>query len=293
KGRTGEFLINFGANYSNKVYIGGALTISSLVYEYSNSHTENDLGNLSDYFDYFKYYFENQTKGRGISFKFGTIIKPVESLRLGLAIHLPTYYSLTDVYDASMESYIYGKYYKKDPTDYKEDPIYGTPLGKNTYEYKLTTPSKYVVSLGYQIQKIGLISVDVERVNYDNMRFKEGGDGYDYYEDNKIITDIYRATTNLRAGAEVRVGPLSFRGGFNYYQSPFESDEINKNANYMAVSGGLGYKYQNFFVDLGMYRQIHKETYLMYDYYYGDDYEYPIINTLNTQFIGTIGFRFN
>lgn len=292
-GRNGNFLISFAANYSHKLYLGASLAISSVHYNFKSKHyEENTYGTIVDtiqdgeYFDYFNYISDGSTEGNGVSFKLGVIYRPIDFLRLGLSVQLPTYYTFTDKYYASMESnYRPGEIIK--PTD-----IDGYPLGDLKYQYEFTTPTKTVFSIGYQLQKFALFNIDIEHIDYSNMRFDDAGDGYDYFYKNQDFASVFRAVNNIRAGAEFRVGPFALRGGYNFYPSPYKQDDILfKNASYSLVSGGVGYKQKEFFVDFGVQSLMHKEKYMMYDYYI-ENYKYPEITTKNMQFISTVGFRF-
>ena len=42
--------------------------------------------------------------GSGVNFKLGVIVRPTPALRLGVAFHTPTFYSLERTYDAEVET---------------------------------------------------------------------------------------------------------------------------------------------------------------------------------------------
>ncbi len=273
-GRNTEWQFVFGANYSNVFYFGASFSIQSLYYDYQSTHQEIDIYDLSNLFDNFTFTLRDETSGSGYSFKFGAIVKPIQPLRIGVSIHSPTFYSLSDKYFTSMTSNYINEVIKN---NWKH------------YDYELVTPMKLTTSVGYQIGKVALISVDVERVNWERIRFRKGGDGYDYYYENKDILNIYKPATNIRVGGEYRFGPFALRGGYDYYASAFESDEVNKGSDYSAISYGLGLRQEDFYVDFGAYQLIHNEKYYMYDY---PGIEPADLKMKNTRFIATVGFKF-
>ena len=102
-GCMGEYLFSLGANYSHKFYLGATLGIQNLRYVENSTHTE--IGNDTDtIFDSFSFTQHLKTRGTGFNFKLGAIFRPIDWLRLGAAIHTPTFYDLEDNYHSSIES---------------------------------------------------------------------------------------------------------------------------------------------------------------------------------------------
>lgn len=282
KGSGGEYLLSFGANYSNVFYIGGALSIYSFNFEQNNLYREEDSHNLSSNFDWFTFNTWNKARGTGYSFKIGAIVKPVQFIRLGLAYHLPVSYSVTDEFLTSMQSnYVNYTVY---PTN--QD---GSLKGSSTSTYKLITPGKLVLSGALQFQNYGLFSVDAEYTNYSRMRLQNSGSGYDFYDENNIIKKIYKPALNIKAGAEGRIGSIAIRGGYNIYGSPYAKSEINKNAFYQTLSCGIGYRLEKIYIDLAYVRQLEQEKYYMYT----DNFLSPAtLKNDNSKIILTLGLKF-
>ena len=103
---------------------------------------------------------------------------------------------LYEVITNSMESYIT---YADGSANYEAYSPYGD------YDYKLETPMKAIFSAAYVIGKAGLISVDYEYVDYSTMKLRDGGDGYNFLDENQAIEEAYKAVGNLHIGAEYRV----------------------------------------------------------------------------------------
>ena len=86
--------------------IGGSIGVPILRYERTSVYNEADAtNNTNNNFDFASVEENLVTKGVGINLRLGIIYKPQEFWRLGLALHSPTFYSLTDNYDASVKQY--------------------------------------------------------------------------------------------------------------------------------------------------------------------------------------------
>ena len=84
-GHIDEYAFSLGANFNHRVYLGATLGVQDLYYKEMYTHRE-DFGNGGG-FDYDSYL---RTKGVGVNFKIGTIIRATDFLRLGVAVHTPT-----------------------------------------------------------------------------------------------------------------------------------------------------------------------------------------------------------
>ncbi len=284
KGGIGGWDFGFGMNYSNVLYFGAAMSIVHLNYSEINDQYDYDLTNFSD-FRNFTFTQDLSAKGTGVNFRLGLIARPVEFLRLGVSIQTPTWYSIEDRFYTTLHSEFTGNSYTVYPKDYN-----GNSLGDLVTDYKLVTPFKSTGSIGFQFGKMGLLSFEAEYINYEAMRLREGYDGYNYATENDDITNTFRNVLNLKTGGEIRFGNIAVRGGFAYFPSPYEQDELNKDANYMNISTGIGLRDKNFFIDLGGVYVMHKEKYNLYTYPGGDNI--ADLNLKNIRLLATVGFRF-
>ncbi|NJK85557.1 MAG: hypothetical protein HC906_05940 [Bacteroidales bacterium] len=212
-------------------------------------------------------------------------MKPVEFIRIGASVSLPTMYNLEDEYFLRMSS-IY------DPDQITRYPTTenGNPLDVLISEYKVISPLKSNGSIGFQFGKVGLLSADIEYINYASMRLRDGSEGYDFYAENSEITDAFRDVFNLRTGGELRFGPLALRGGFAYFPSPYKDGELNEDYKHMEISGGIGVRQSNFFIDIGTVYQMHEEKFNLYND--PDGSNIADIDQNKLRFVSTIGFRF-
>jgi hypothetical protein len=253
-GFTGEHAISFGGNYSNKLFFGLTFGINQLNYESKFEHLESTDAELSSKFTDFNYMFYYRNTGVGYSLKFGTIFKPIETLRIGLAFHAPTIYYIDEEVNDNMTSYF---------SDRVEP--YKSYNNTSVYNYSLTTPFRLETGVAIQVKKIALLSADYEFVDYGTAKFSETGDGYDYTGKNREINNTLQAVNNLRLGAEIRLENLYFRGGYGYYGKAFENDELNSDLDYNSYSVGIGFREQNIYGDLGYTYMSNSRKYIVYD----------------------------
>lgn len=278
QGYTGEHALTIGGNYSNKVYFGATLGISTIKYTGHYEHLEKADYLLDSQFSDFSYVEHFENTGTGVSLKIGAIIKPVEELRIGLAFHSPTLYKIDErFYDNISSNFTDGGHY-----EYYNDEL--------VYEYALTTPFRALAGVAYQIEKSGLISVDYEFVDYSMVRFSETGDDYDYSEKNLELKSTLKPAHNLRVGGELRFNKLYFRGGYGYYGKAFREDEINRDLFNRSISAGIGFREQNLSIDFGFTNLRNEQKYVLYDSYY-DTAMANLINNRN-MFSVTLGYKF-
>jgi len=278
-GSSGEYTLSMGANFSQKLYLGVTLGVTNTNYSSSTIFSEdafltNDTLSNGDQFYYSDYYQNYETTGNGYNLKIGAIYKPIEGLRIGLALHTPTYYKLQDTYSYSIfSSFKYGTSESN------------TPNGR--YDYNLETPSKIIGSIAYVFKDLGLLSLDIEHVNYSSMRFRDGGDGYNYINENDDISNTFKNVNNIRVGGEIRANDFFLRGGYALYPSPYKKGALNEKSNRSIISGGIGYRSGNFFIDAAYLYSMQKEKYVFYL-----DANPVSAKMTEGKFITTIGFKF-
>ncbi|BDX36710.1 hemin receptor [Tenuifilaceae bacterium CYCD] len=285
KGGSGVYDISFAINISNKLFIGASLGISEFNYTYNATYKEDafesnpelSLGNRFYYMDYNQYY---ENSGTGYNFKIGGIYTPISNIRIGLSIHTPTFYSFSEKYSYSMLSNF-------DINGTETNSISKSPLGR--YEYDFETPFKLIGSFAYIFKNVGLISLDVEHLDYSSMKFRNGGDGYSFTNENSAIENTCKSVTNIRVGGEIKIKDFAIRAGYAFYPSPYKSGYLNESSNTSQISGGFGYRSGGFSIDMAYLHTIKKEQYLFYDY----NGLNPVETKMNDgKVLVTLGFRF-
>lgn len=275
RGYVDEYSINFGGNIMNTVYWGLGIGITDIEYKSETYYDEEwtgatvinptETGTESGNAYYgLENYLHNS--GTGFNMKLGVIIKPINELRLGLAVHTPTWYSMSSAYYAAMDFD-----YSSGINGYSE-----TNGGYDGYhEYNYHTPWKVIASAAGVIGGRGIISVDYEYMGYNKIGFSDDWDSYDVVNDD--IERYYKASNTVRIGGEYRVTPqFSVRAGYSYQSSPVE-DKVadNKEVVYTAgtqpaysldkstqyITCGLGYRYKGFYADMAYVHKNRESTY--------------------------------
>jgi hypothetical protein len=250
-GRYNELAISFGGNYMEKLLIGGTIGIPTLRYKRSSTYKESTSAMGADNpFNFNDYsYRENLvTKGTGVNLKLGFIYKATDQFRLGAAIHTPTFFSLNDEYSYEVSSMF----------NYNEQYSSASDIG--IYSYTLATPWRGVLSATGIIGKIGFITADFEYVGYNSARYSFGIEDADYEDAmNQSIRKSYKGASNLRIGGEVRpTDILMVRLGFGYYGSPYKKAVASGER--IDISAGLGFRFQEWFIDLAYVNSSYKTT---------------------------------
>jgi hypothetical protein len=270
KGFQSETNLSFGANYSNYLYLGASIGFSSFQYKtnqlfkelgvyksYDDIYRENPTSSLLDpteegyallesNFD-MNYHYDQITKGNGINAKLGVIYKPSQQINLGISYTTPTWYRVVDEANTYMDTYYY-------PNGGVNTPLFSVESDylENYLEYNLRTPGKINAGLS-GVFGLGLITADVEFVDYSAIGFSASNQ-LDSQEKNNVDADMkngisssYTSALNVRLGGELRITPAFLaRAGYAHMGSPYK-DISNTSQLY---SGGLGYRYQNMYLDV-------------------------------------------
>ena len=277
KGGITEIALGFAATNQDKLYIGGSVGIPIVNYEKNSTFRESDAtGNTNNNFNYSELTENSTTKGVGVNLKLGLIFKPVNQLRLGLAVHSPTLYGLKDTYNASMTTDVENYVPYADKPNYKPHvttvDLATINGGTASYKYDLVNPWRVLVSGAYVFtetedvkQQRGFITGDIEYVNYKSNKYKTADNNGDatanksYYDGvNSAIKDYYKGAFNFRVGGELKFTTVMARLGFSYYGSPYKDSELKGRKMY--VSGGLGYRNKGMFIDVSYMLALNKDV---------------------------------
>jgi hypothetical protein len=272
--RGGIYDISLGGalNINDKFYWGGAVSFPILNYKRDATFTEADTTeNPNNNFDFASITEHLSTSGFGFNLKGGIIYKPSEFIRLGLALHTPTYFFLTDKYRATVTTNT--ESYQGLLTQSS-----GTLTGGADAEFKygLLTPYRIIGSISYVLREVedvkkqrGFITADIEYINYKAASFQPDHNNNDDFTKsylktlNKAIDNAYKGAFNFRAGGELKFTTVMVRLGGAYYGNPYKN--INGEKGSMAqLSGGLGYRHKGVFVDLAYVHLVKKDVHFPY-----------------------------
>lgn len=274
-GTLGEYSFSFAGNYSNKLYLGAAFNLQRAKYESHYFHTESD-NNPNDFIQKFTFTDNLNTQGYGINGKLGLIYRPLDFLRIGASYQMPTFFFMHDYYSTSIDAY----YDSGDPSQSKSSP-------RGDFKYQIRTPGKIIGSVAAIFGKVGLLSLDYEYTDFSKANMES--DNYGFINENNAIKNDYKAVSNIRAGGEVRLGPAYLRAGYGFYGSPYVSSDPKAKASHSIISGGVGIRNSDFFLDIGYAKQLSKQMYYMYV----PEMTQGSLNSadLNSLLV-TVGFRF-
>lgn len=262
-----EIALGYAANMDDRFYIGGSVGIPIVNYQRFTKYTEKDpSGDPDNNFDSFELNDYLTTKGFGINAKLGVIFKPKDAVRIGLAVHTPTYYTLTDrqTTDLTANTEMAAGIQKVSSTLFT-----GGEQGRTLYT--ATTAWKAIASASYVFREVNdtrrqraFITADVEYVGYPGSNFKADGedvtsDDVQYYSELKsVIKDYYKSALNYRLGGELKFNTVMFRLGGAYYSNPYKDDALQSHL--AQVSGGLGYRNHGVFIDLTYVHNLNKDV---------------------------------
>ncbi len=253
-GSTSELNIAAGLNISNQLYLGASVGLVNVRYdrnfEYLESGENISTDPNNDEFgnNYLLSYRINQiSDGTGVNGRLGLILKPTDALRIGATFQTPTWMRVRDNFSEVLNTEYTGNAtttYTNDPTIYPE-------------EYNLKTPYKASLGASLVIGNNALISADVDYVDYASMKISRAGNYLDNSQignNNADIQQDYTNAINYRIGGEYKLGQMfALRAGFGLNGTPIKGDEDNV-FDTKFYSGGLGYRVNNYYIDLAYQR---------------------------------------
>lgn len=305
-----EYDFNISGNILDRFYWGLTLNISNINYnltgfygeQLQNAEILDNEGKTSMTDGEFTMQNTLKTTGVGVGVKLGVIYRPFNALRLGLAVHSPTYYDMTDIYMAAV-GYDFKNVGGKALYGSMEDPYNQTDIG--SYNYHLTTPWHFIVSAAGVLGKTAIISLDYEYTDANNMYYS--GDA-DYDESSNLcINEQMQGIHNLRAGVEFRITPsFSIRAGYGYETSPMKNEYYEGEAPQIVegtltqyqipadahnISCGIGYRINNVYIDAAYVHRM--QNFSIYPYVTaGESYRPTTMDMRHNSIKITAGYRF-
>ncbi|MEP7144868.1 MAG: hypothetical protein ABI707_18430 [Ferruginibacter sp.] len=300
KGAQYEIAIGYAMNKNDKFQFGFSVGIPIMHYHNITTFKESDTSsNTANGFESFTYTDDYTTSGAGLNAKLGIIYKPTEHVRLGLAIHTPTYMiSLKDKRTSNLVANTENYEGKREASS-----LIFTNDQPGESKYSMLTPLKVIISGSWVFSSIenvkkqkGFITADIEYVDHKGSNFYSANetptdDEKLYFKSlNSVIKEEYKGNFNFRLGGEMKFNTLMARLGFAYYTNPYKDSELK--ASRTLLSGGLGYRNKGFFIDLTYVYSINKDINFPYRL------DAPLANTfasINDQrgnIIASVGFKF-
>lgn len=290
-GYLNELAFVLGASYEHKLYLGGSIGFRTFNYRNKRKYKEDDPKDVINDLSNFTYNSESKISGNGFNLSVGAIYRPVDFIRLGMAIQTPTIYFIKDALSLDMQA--------------NYDDSFSTNIIYHDFsdiDYKLNTPFRFMTGGSLYLGKKALISVDYELIDYSMSEFKSSDEIESKSEMNAVnkqIENKYQIAHKISAGGEYRIGFMSLRGGYVYKTSPYKSSDLNSDYIYSAITGGLGFNFNNFYMDFAYVHEMSEIKQIMY----GETFEIvnnkkvfkvnPVeVDFTKNRLVMTLGFRF-
>ena len=292
RGGIDQYDFNISFNINDRFYFGVTLGAYDVDYNkyslYDEMYAYKQMeGDGQIYEEGYSLESFNRIHGSGFDFKFGAIFRPIEDspLRIGLAVHTPTYYKLTYTTGALLTSDLFLPNEAGDETPTRTTVDTYSALGGRDMDrdFKLQTPWVFNASLGYTVGNNLALGAEYEYEDYSSMKFK-------YPEGDEMAWETGEAdlcmkgVSTLRLGAEYKPIPaFSLRAGYNYSTAAYKKDAIkalpsnsintdtdfanSKSMNTFTL--GIGYRFSSFYADLAYKFDTYKSDF------------YPFYNDIN------------
>ena len=318
RGAVDEWSFAGGFNLIDKVYLGISIGIQSIDYTRKTYYGENYLYgenevpvidgiSLENRLNYTDYMQTTNFYGAGHNFKFGVTARPLHWLRVGVAYHTPTYYSLDIYYGGEMKtetSFLDVKTGEElGYTSNDGESPYFEEYGINSWRFR--TPSRLLTGVAVTLGNRAILSADYERSWYQTLRLQWStiDDLDSVYKE--YYKEVFKANNTIRLGLEYYALPaVALRAGYIWSDSAIKSEYVN------AITSRPLPTTQSF-LTAGLGLHLNKTTYLDFAYQYGTTHYTPIqpfymtngaealiesatfeTKTTNQHFILTLGFRF-
>lgn len=272
-GSAGEYVFSVGTSYEDRIYLGATIGMPSIDYYENSTYTESEFADTAAHLQSFDYSEELTTSGRGFNLKVGVIARLNDWVRLGGAFHSSTYYDMEDEYSTAITAVW------NDTLGTMYDP---SPFGY--FNYELKTPWKAIGSVAINIKKKGLITADIEIIDYASAKFNS--DNYKFSDENAVINSLYTKATNIRLGGEMKYKPFRIRAGYALYGSPYKD---NTELDRKSYTFGLGVDKGHFMVD---FAYVFSEGNVEHFMYSSDLVDAANIITTSHNFLFTLGLRY-
>lgn len=219
RGRSEEWTFAWAGNFFEKLFVGSSVGLTHL--KRISRHKYSEYG-LDGSFDNWIHQEDLADTAWGVNFKCGFVYYPAEWFRFGAAWHSRTRSAIGEVWSTETATTLSNGYHK-----------HYSPSLYQTYDFR--TPHSFTGSLAFLVPSKGMITADVDYMDYSTARFI--GDGFE--QANSNIKELLNPSLNIRIGMEWCVRQYYLRGGMAYYGSPFGFGEKYGSTKKLAL--GVGY----------------------------------------------------
>jgi hypothetical protein len=256
-GGNNELGLSVGASYKSKFFIGATIGIDFLKFRDIRDYSENELTGNTD-FKSLKFNEDRDVTGTGINLKLGIIYKINKTFRLGLAVHTPTAYGITERLTTSLSGSVVWNDTLRVTSE--SDP-YLSPSGE--FKHNFISPWFFNFSLGAVFKgksetTKGFLCIDGDYLNYSLANFTlssmnssvTAADRAYISDVNKAIVNQYQGVFRARLGFELALDKVRIRAGYRFQTSPYQEEIKGVSDLRHDVSLGFGFRTDHFYVDL-------------------------------------------
>ncbi len=247
RGGMGQFNIAYAANYEHKVYFGASLNVHTVNYTETNRFTEVNDAQMIGGWDNFDFTRNLETSGYGFSGRLGVVFRPNNNIRIGGTLETPSRLILTDNYSDEL-------FVTRD--DGTTDDL--TTIDKE-FSYDVITPARYGLQGAYLFGKKGLITAEIESIDYSTMNLSTNNNEFE--DANYSIADKYKPATNVKVGAEYVMDSFRLRGGFASIGNPLVEGTAQSRS---VLSGGFGVQEKGWAFDFALAKEFTSDQYVPY-----------------------------
>ena len=230
-GHRDDILINFGLDFSDRLFLGFNLGLQAQRRRYSEFYRESAdnpaafpltpeyhdntgavVVEAATNFNASTYEYNYVADVDGVYAKLGVIWLPTESLRLGAAIQTPTACTVEERWRVVINNY----------TD--AGSTYGnSPESESSYSYR--SPWGFNLGAAFTFGAYGMLSADYELSDFSVMKYSlldnDPVAGDPFYEVNRLNKLFYGVSHALRVGLEVKPFPtFALRAGYTFQSNP-------------------------------------------------------------------------
>ena len=271
KGSMNEYVFSVSGNWQDKLFVGATLGIPYYSYVESSTYMEKN-SNKNEPLLSMTYQNYLHSEGSGINFKAGMLYQPFSFLRLGFALHTPTYYGVEEEYDSRFTSQF-------------DTLSVDKPASDGEFDYTISTPYRVLANAAFIFGNFGFINVDYEMADYSVMRLRS--DSYAFREENNSIMQMYRTGHTLRVGGELNLSPVALRAGYAYMSNPFAAN-TGRDASHQVFSAGIGFRSTTNYIDIAFQHVTNTDNDVFYN---NAAYSYTVTNSSNSVVV-TAGWKF-
>ena len=291
RGGVSEVDINLSSNFNDRVYLGATVSMTSVDYDTERLYYEDDeIGEIYSIGNY------NHIEGSGFNIKLGAIIRPFKysPLKVGIAVHTPTWYTLKSYSYADIQG-PFGDFY-----DTRDEELYG---GELRTQNKFNSPWRFSASASYTLGTALALNAEYEYADYSASRYKRIGLDNNNPQNEEIECNL-KGQHTVRIGAEFNLNSnVSLRAGYNYATAPFNKDAYkymynmpvtSTSTEYMnrfdreAVTLGAGYRGKMFYCDMAYVFQTQEADF----YPFADPDPAAEVKFANHTITATVGVKF-